>query len=48
MADLKYPFKLLFAKDPIGNKLTGIHGLSISLVDNYQHLIKRHEISFND
>ena len=43
MIDLKYPLKL-FVKDPIGNKLTGFHGLS-SLVDSYQHLItgKQHE-----
>jgi hypothetical protein len=34
MIDLKYPLKL-FVKDPIGNKLTGFHGLS-SLVDSYQ------------
>jgi hypothetical protein len=42
MIDLKYPLKLLFVKDSIGNKLKGFQALS--LVDNYQHLIKWHEI----
>jgi len=42
MIDLKYTLKLLFVKDPIGNNLKVFHGLS--LVDNYQQLIKWHEI----
>ena len=45
LVSLKYSSKVLFVKDPIGNKLKGFHGLS--LVDNnYQHLIKWHE-NFN-
>jgi hypothetical protein len=38
MIDLRYPLKLLFANDPIGNKQKGLHGSF--LVDNYQNLIK--------
>jgi hypothetical protein len=38
MIDIKYQLKLSFIKHPIRNKLKGFPGLS--LVDNYQHLIK--------
>jgi hypothetical protein len=39
-----YLLELLFLKDPIDNKLKGFPVLS--LVDDYQHLIKCHE-NFN-
>jgi hypothetical protein len=41
MIGLKYPFRLLFIKELIENKLKDFNGLS--LVYNYQHLIKWHE-----
>jgi hypothetical protein len=44
MINHKYTLKLLFIKDSIRNKMKGFNGLS--LVDNYQHLIKWHE-NFN-
>ena len=44
--DLKYPLRILSVKDPFGNKLKGFRVLS--LVGNYQHLIKLCKISINN